>query len=359
MNRMTNTPSPLWVATKSDTLAYSPNQNVSSKPVHGNISSPTFKPHDFKRFPCSGPSPVRFPASSSLNTRQKTTNKEVNQIVGRPAPCYPAPVETRYDSPLLRERNEEEEDGITLSPTFSDVSGLTMPTCIGTFNGNSSRSPSQLDLFDNLHRNGTLFHETMSPIARHRQQKGNTAFLAGGAKISTHPYLQRLSSKFPTPSIEKPVNNVDAVVIPVEIKTPKARGSPGVGSRREQLVSRVLASPRNLTSKSNTLEGRRQDEPARNVIRSTSYPSKANRHEWQERNVIAESYDQSSNDQEKAKGRVAGSVEKVNRRTTKGGIMNNKQQQHKNPNRGLGSYGDLQNEDTGGSFTTLDCIRVD
>ena len=358
-NRMTDTPSPLWVATKSDTLAYSPNQNSSSKPVHGNISSPNFKPHDFNRVPCSGPSPVRFPASSSLHTRMKTTNKEVNQIAGRPAPCYPAPVETRYDSPLLRERNEEEEDGITLSPTFSDVSGLTMPTCIGTFNGNSSRSPSQLDLFDNLHRNGTLFHETMSPIARHRQQKGNTAFLAGGAKISTHPYLQRLSSKFPTPSIEKPVNDVDAAVIPVEIKTPKARGSPGVGSRREQLVSRVLASPRNLSSKSNTLKGRRQYEPARNVTRSTSYPSKANRHEWQERNVIAESYVQSSNYQEKAKGRVAESVEKVNRRTSKGGFMNIQQQQHKRPYRGLGSYGDLQNEDTGDSFTTLDCIRVD
>ena len=39
--------------------------------------------------------------------------------------------------------------------------------------------------------------------------------------------------------------------------------------------------------------------------------------------------------------------------------MNIQQQQHKRPYRGLGSYGDLQNEDTGDSFTTLDCIRVD
>ena len=301
-----------------------------------------------------------LPASSSLHTRQKTTRNEVNQIAGRPAPCCPAPVETRFDSPLPRDRDEEEEDGITLSPTFSEVSCLTMPTCIGTFNGNSSQSPSQLDLFDNLHQNGTLFHETMSPIARHRQQKGNTTFLTGGAKISTHPYLQRLSSKFPTPSIEKPVNNVDVAVIPVETKTPKARGSPGVGSRREQLVSRVLASPRNLTSKSNIPKGRRQDWPARNANRSTSYPSKANRHEWQERNVITEIYVQSSNDQEKAKGKVAKSVEKVNgRRMTKGGIMSKQQQQQKIPYRGLGSNGDLQHEDTGDSFTTLDCIRVD
>ncbi|KAL3775779.1 hypothetical protein ACHAW5_006266 [Stephanodiscus triporus] len=348
MNRRTETPSPLWVGKQSDALAFSPNPNISSKPFCGDNPSPNLRPHDFSHVLSSRSSPVRFPASSPLHMRQVTTRNEANQIEGRPAP-----VQTRYDSPITRECDDDEEDGITLSPTFSEVSGLTIPTCVGTFHGHSTQAltgPDQL----NMHRNGTLFHETMSPIARHRQQK-ETALLTGGAKISSHPYLQRLSAKFPSISTEKLASNVDLADFHDEIKTPKARGSPGVGQgipptlRREQLVQ---ASSWNLTSKPTP------PKATRNGNSSKSYPSKARRHEWQERNVITENYVKSSNRQEKANGRVAASVEKVNRRV-KVSKKSNEQIPNESPYKRSGNHWGAQNENQGDSLKTLDCIRVD
>jgi hypothetical protein len=354
VNRTTDTPSPLWVANQSDALAsgYCPNRDNHSKPVCQNYASPNLKPHDFNRVFCG-------PASTSPHIRQIATRNETNQTAGRNVP-----VETRYDSPFTRECDDDEEDGITLSPTFSEVSGLTIPT----FHGHSSQTPTQPDLLENMHRrNGAFFHETMSPIARHRQQKEKISISNGGAKLSTHPYIQRISAKYPTASIEKPIN-VNVADFPDEIKTPKARGSPWVGqesplmSRREQLVSRVRASPRNLNSKPIPSKARSQDRPARNVSSSRSYPSKTTKtsgREWQERNMIPENCVKTSNDQGKANNRVIKSVNKVSGGISKSGNNSNLQHQYEKPYRRSGNYGNVQRDDQRDSITTLDCIRVD
>ena len=133
-------------------------------------------------------------------------------------------------------------------------------------------------------------------------------------------------------------------------------------SRREQLVSRVRASPRNLNSKPIPSKARSQDRPARNVSSSRSYPSKTTKtsgREWQERNMIPENCVKTSNDQGKANNRVIKSVNKVSGGISKSGNNSNLQHQYEKPYRRSGNYGNVQRDDQRDSITTLDCIRVD
>jgi hypothetical protein len=184
----------------------------------------------------------------------------------------PTPVDTRYDSSPVQEFDYDDEDGITLSPTFSEVSGLTAPTCMGTIYSQTSTHP---DLFDKSHGNKHSYHETMSPIARHRQQQEKLALITGHTKLSTHPYIKRLSSKLRPVPVEKNHQISSNTNTLAEVATPRARGSPSADqiqispSRREQLISRVRASPRNLIPKSNP-----PITEERNVTSFKAYPSK-------------------------------------------------------------------------------------
>eukprot|EP00571_Detonula_confervacea_P016781 CAMPEP_0172298652 /NCGR_PEP_ID=MMETSP1058-20130122/1204_1 /TAXON_ID=83371 /ORGANISM="Detonula confervacea, Strain CCMP 353" /LENGTH=2322 /DNA_ID=CAMNT_0013007933 /DNA_START=216 /DNA_END=7184 /DNA_ORIENTATION=- len=394
-HRATSTPSPLWIANRKG-QAFSP----IDKPVYGNNISPHVKSNGVgSRLPSNNnrSPPVRFLTPPH---QMKNTTEEVNPRVDRPAP-----VQTRYKSPIAHEYDDDEDDGITLSPTFSEVSGLTLPTCLGTVNGDAApRVSVQSDLFDNLSKNGTLFHETMSPIARHRKQQYHETMsplamhkkrqekldFSPGAKITSHPYLQRVNSKqnaAPSTSIETSIINDSADRLH-ELKTPRARGSPGISqgnktvSRREQIVSRVRASPRHKSfpqqlannANPNPSKARSQEWQERNAMSTKPKPSKAMSQEWQEKNMIEEqdislssSGDKSplrhfdgrgGKASEKSKGRVADSVERVNRRMKK--VQGHSTQQHQIPSKDRArNYGDAQNEDQGNSLATQDCIRID
>ena len=235
MNQTINSPSPLQVTNTND----SPNLKG---PTNQRASS-NFR-QEFSRLPCSRQSPGRYSSHADRPLRHVSTrNDEINR---------PVPVDTRYDSSPAQEFDYDDEDGITLSPTFSEVSGLTAPTCIGTINSQTSTHP---DLFDKCHGNKNSYHETMSPIARHRQQQEKLALITGHTKLSTHPYIKRLGAKLHTMPVENQISNNNIIL--EEVATPKARGRPSDDqlqispSRREQLISRVRASPRNLIPKSN------------------------------------------------------------------------------------------------------------
>ena len=300
-----------------------------------------------------------------------------------PTPNRPAPVLTRNES--QNASNYEDDDGITLSPTFSEVSGLTLPTCLGTLNCDSS---TQSTLFDNLSRNGTLFHETMSPIARHRKQQASTGLSAGGAKLSSHPYMQRLKVSASQSTFEKkPSNNtIDSADRLHEIKTPRARGSPNISqehttvSRREQIVSRVRASPRYMRSPRDSAPG---------VNSNLSKPSSQGwqernnnpRQQGQDRNIIVENsnslsssgdnnstifhFDGRGKGPEKARGRVSETVERVSKKSVKDTRSSNHQhEQQRGRLRQSGGDrrgqrgGQAQNEEQGNSLATTECIRI-
>ena len=272
MNQTINSPSPLQVTNTND----SPNLKG---PTNQRASS-NFR-QEFSRLPCSRHSSHADRPLRHVSTR----NDEINR---------PVPVDTRYDSSPAQEFDYDDEDGITLSPTFSEVSGLTAPTCIGTINSQTSTHP---DLFDKSHGNKNSYHETMSPIARHRQQQEKLALITGHTKLSTHPYIKRLSAKLRTMPVENQISNNNIIL--EEVATPKARGRPSDDqlqispSRREQLISRVRASPRNLIPKSN--------------------PPITEERRWKERNVIVENNVKTFIRQKNGKGRVSESI-KVNRR---------------------------------------------
>ena len=366
MNRTTETPSPLWGFA---------HQNNNNKPVYGNQNgSPHVVGH---RQPNTRISPVRYPAPAPAN----------NANNNGASPARPAPVQTRYESPIAREQySVDEDDGITLSPTFSEVSGLTMPTCLGTVNGDAgSRVTIQSDVFGDLSKpskaNGTLYHETMSPIARHRKQQemAVTTASSGGKKIAKHPYLQRVNStqsRGPEAPPRPSRNSLECTPERIhEMKTPRARGSPGLNnsngsgfnassqgiennkpkSRREQIVAKVRASPRHKSLAS-------FPQHTNNLVTNSKSRSQ------EEQNVIVENNISQSSSGDKShflhfdgrggggvantKGRVAENVERVNRKMKKG------QSQSSQPSRRS-----VDRNQTHGlwddSLATTDCIRVD
>lgn len=255
MNQTSNLPSPLQVTNTNDSfnMLGPTNQRVSSN----------FR-QEFSRPTCSRQSPGRYSSHAARPLRHiSTRNEEINR---------PAPVDTRYDSSLAQEFDYDDEDGITLSPTFSEVSGLTAPTCIGTINSQASTHP---DHSDKSHGSKHSYHETMSPIARHRQQQEKMALITGHTRLSTHPYIKRLSAKLRPMPIGNQISNNNILA---DVATPRARGSPSADqiqilpSRREQLILRVRASPRNLIPKSNP-----PITEERIVTSFKTYPSNAKR----------------------------------------------------------------------------------
>ena len=286
MNQTSNSPSPLQVTNTN----YSPNlQGPTNQRASSNFRQ------EFSRLPCSRQSPGRYSSHADRPLRHVSTrNEEINR---------PVPVDTRYDSSPAQEFDYDDEDGITLSPTFSEVSGLTAPTCIGTINSHTSTHP---DLFDKSHGNKNSYHETMSPIARHRQQQEKLALITGHTKLSTHPYIKRLGAKLHTMPVENQISNNNIIL--EEVATPKARGRPSDGqlqispSRREQLISRVRASPRNLIPKSNP--------PITEERSLTTFKTSIKK----ERNVIVEDNAKTFIRQKNGKGRVSESIKLVNRR---------------------------------------------
>ncbi|KAL3759166.1 hypothetical protein ACHAWU_002047, partial [Discostella pseudostelligera] len=101
MINTTATPSPMPVANQS---------NWSNKPVYGIHSSPYLHSvNGSSRSSYNAPMPARFPT-----------------------PNRPAHIVTQNESINTSNYDIDDDDGITLSPTFSEVSGLTLPTCLGT-----------------------------------------------------------------------------------------------------------------------------------------------------------------------------------------------------------------------------------
>ena len=223
-----------------------------------------------------------------------------------------------------------------------------------------------------------MFHEAMSPIARHRRQQEKAALSSGSGNISTHPYLQRVNSRqssLPAASVEAaPINNdsnntADRIH---EMKTPRARGSPGFKqgnsntmTRREQLVSKVRASPRNSSFPPQNPASPRNKKPLSHVNKANSFQKGAASKEWQDRNRndvmkernISESssgdkspilnhFDGRGKSPTKPKGKVAQSVERANMKKKKRPQVQDR-------------WLSARNEDQGNSLATRDCIRID
>jgi len=305
MKNRRNSPSPAWVA-KQNGQGFSPVDNL-----YGNGSLP-LNSNARNRLP-----PVAFPTPPPLNMQTMSTETYAGKV-------RPLPVQTACESPNASDYEDAEEDGITLSPTFSEVSGLTLPTCLDVDSG--SKMSHQSDVFDNLQKT-SLFHESMSPIARHRykeqpEKPGLSSTLTAGARISKHPYLQRVNTKISHASSgELPRNkHADSTDHIHEMPTPRAKGGLNQAaskrfSRREQIVRRVRASPRAHKNfpqhpsqggnvKSSSQEWQEQNVIAEHSISQSSsggqahmnFPQhsthsgnvKPSRQQWQERNVIAE-----------------------------------------------------------------------
>jgi len=333
MNRRTNSPSPMWVANQHG-QGFSPADKANpNRSPHRSVRNQTLS--------------ATFSSTPPLTTQ--STKSEANREKARPAP-----VQTACGSPNASDYEDAEDDGITLSPTFSEVSGLTLPTCLDGEDG--SKTTLQSDVFDNLSKASAHFDKTISPIARHRQRKqedilGLSSTSTAGTTIAKHPYLQRMNKK-PTQASSgklprnKNVNPADRIH---EMPTPRAKGGLNqankIFSRREQIVRRVRASPRHKTIQSVTTKSFSQ--------------------EWQEQNVIAEheisqassgklfdNFDVSST---KPKGRVAQRVTQVNKK-----VKNDQKQCHNNMKRTSRQSDDQRQRfhPQNGNHGDSDCIRT-
>lgn len=380
MNKTTaETPSPLWVANNRNTggqPAFSPMDsfNSPSKPIYGKNSNSDASPHVkpnvvgrlHPRHPFNKSSPVKFPAYSPLPGKNASAETNTSR---------PAPVQTRYDSPPRGGvYDDDDEDGITLSPTFSEVSGLTLPTCLGAVNEDSA------SVFDNTSRNGTLYHETMSPIARHRQkqqfEKSSFPHSNGAAKLTNHPYLQRVNSSnthqqpskclVPAPTEDRN-DNVAANVTRVEnrmheLKTPRARGSPGFvnqgnsslatngATRRQQLVSKVRSSPRNKSLA--------HQQSTTNFIPKQVEQKGRTAPQPREKSPVRHFLPETTNKTPPEKmGMVAERVANVNKKMKK--EQQQSQQRPKPPHQRPSRHSFKESDQGGNSLATRDCIRVD
>jgi len=336
-----NTPSPLWVANRNG-QGYSPIDNI----------SPQVKPSTVNRFPTNRSS-INYSPIPRQSQRHDEDNQNIVAAFSRDAgldQARPEPIQTRYESPIPSEYggdDDDEEDGITLSPTISEVSGLTIPTCIGSVYG---------DNFENTANNGPVHamspiarhrHQQESPISRHRrqQQEERNAASTPGGNVATQqqPYLQRASPRHhqqqyqqglaQSTSVDTPSNHYNNTHDRIQqMKTPKSRGSwGGVNSaRRDKLVQQV---------KAKTYKGRRSQEwQQANVIKEQQSVSRSTSGE----NVEVE-YQGNNSSRNKPRCRVAESVQQMNRR---------KQQPY--------HYQKQNRRDQQGcSLATQDCYRVD
>jgi hypothetical protein len=88
--------------------------------------------------------------SSNESSNNRSSRATAGQTKHSAMPLGVTPIETRYESPMP----EEDDDGITLSPTISEVSGLTLPTVLN----NIPVPPND-------------FERQLSPIGRLRQNR--------------------------------------------------------------------------------------------------------------------------------------------------------------------------------------------
>jgi len=331
-----NTPSPLWVANRNG-QGYSPIDNI----------SPQVKPSTVNRFPTNRSS-INYSPIPRQNQKHDEDNQNIVAAFSRDAgldQARPEPIQTRYEYG----GDDDEEDGITLSPTISEVSGLTIPTCIGSVYG---------DNFENTANNGPVHamspiarhrHQQESPISRHRrqQQEERNAASTPGGNISTQQqsYLQRASPRHhhqqqqyqhglaPSTSVDTPSNHYNNTHERIQqMKTPKSRGSWGGGNsaRRDKLVQQV---------KAKTSRGRRSQEwQQANVIKEQQSVSRSTSGE----NVEVE-YQGGNSSRNNPRGRVMESVQQMNRR-------NQQPYHHRMQNR---------RDQQGSSLATQDCYRVD
>lgn len=325
--------------------------------------------------------------------QNRAGHRDLSRDNPRPTHASPSPP-TRGDNKLRRPRNlgaidtgnespnakrnefaEDDDDGITLSPTLSEVSGLTLPTCLGTVASGTLGSNRGSDLFDDLPsiapispasalNRGPNFHEAMSPIARHRQQQKSAAVMSFSSNtLADRPHFNKEVSSSPqTPSAMS--NRLH------ELKTPRARGSPagpkagiqsdsskskpenkGTMTRREQIISKVRASPRNSylaqPSPRKRVLTKSQEWPERNSIREGPSVSKSSSSE--KTNIVQSNSNEgktvqhfdgrASEETAKTRGRVAERVARANKMANRRHGM--KPQPHN------------------GSLATRDCIRVD
>merc|ERR1719401_2372596 len=304
-----------------------------------------------------------FPTSPPLNMQSKSHEANKGKV-------RPAPIQAVCDSPNASDYDDA--DGITLSPTFSEVSGLTIPACLDAEDGSKTTLQTdgftlQSDVFDNLSK-ASLFDKTISPIARHRQKKQEdksdlSSTLTTGATISKHPYLKRMNTKLSQASSGESSrnNHADSTDRIHEMPTPRAKGglnqASKMFSRREQIVRRVRASPRH-----------------RNFPQHLTYngTAKFSSQEWQERNVIAEHqipqpsssdntlslrrFDDFGFPSAKPKGRVAERVTQVNKK-----MKNDQKQSNKNTKRTMGHSSDRPrnySNPRNGNHGDSDCIRT-
>ena len=337
-----NTPSPLWVANRNG-QGYSPIDNT----------SPQVKPSTVNRFPTNRSS-INYSPIPRQSQRHDEDNQNIVADFSRDAgldQARPEPIQTRYESPIPSEYggDEDEEDGITLSPTISEVSGLTIPTCIGSVYG---------DNFENTTNNGPVHamspiarhrHQQESPISRHRrqQQEERNAVSTPGGNVATQQqsHLQRASPRHhhhqqqyqqglaPSTSVDTPSNHYNNTHDRIQqMKTPKTRGSWGGGNsaRRDKLVQQV---------KAKTSRGRRSQEwQQANVIKEQQSVSRSTSGE-----CVEVEYHGGNSSRNNARGRVAESVQQMNRRSQQ-------PYHYQKQNR---------RDQQGSSLATQDCYRVD
>ena len=150
---------------------------------------------------------------SAINQSNSPYKKHYNNnrgICSQGSRSYPTP--SSLDSPG---DSDDYEDGITLSPTCSEVSGLTLPTCLGGFEEKPKKKSNTLDC--------------MSPIARHRQIKG----VHSSGTLFNHPYLKRMMSPKASGQLQQQQQQSQ------QSSSPEVKAQ----SHRQQIISRVVEKP--------------------------------------------------------------------------------------------------------------------
>ncbi|KAL7467966.1 hypothetical protein ACHAXS_008199 [Conticribra weissflogii] len=306
----------------------------------------------------------------------------------------------RYESPKAHHFDDDDEDGITLSPTCSEVSGLTTPTCLISVpdDGNDAKSKmsnkshfsKQSDVFDNITLSSmppsSPYQEAMSPIARHRQQQST---FSSRNKLSKHPYVQRVNSEEKNSkrtdsnlamsrSKSNPQGKIE--IFSKQNNVSQTSGAQGNISRRDQIVSKIkgkksaiLVNPINNNKQQpnffNMQSAKQQsahgvnapkhvgDQQVKNDIKGVPRPSTK--------------HHQSHSSNQSGEGRVAERIAAVNRRYSSEKLHRNAvDKSFKKSDRYLcsresrkhcnGSWmGRTRENENESSLATRDCLRVD
>ena len=338
--KMTPPPSSINMSSTADGLMFSPLETFGS-PNHE-------RKQQLKRQ--SAPLPQNQVTNPSMQKHYGFRNNQVRSV------------QTSFDS---AGDEDDYDDGITLSPTCSEVSGLTLPTCLGSVAEDKPKV-----------KYNTPDFKCMSPIARHRQKQG-----ANGGTLFNHPYLKRMMSNVSTPRAngqhqEHPSNN------------PQARAP----THREQIISRVIEKPSTPRKSQKASPSKKPPTPQdkKPIKKSVSYQStpttsssylnetqstqhKKPQHSLSNQSTLttASSNVNDSNDdslhlqgkgQSQRKGKVAERVAIVNERTSRQSINGSSNHTKKIASRGAkeakARYVRRSNNDEQSSTATRDCVRI-